>query len=133
MYKLTTMNTTPLDFEARINSPECLSNPYPLLKEMREASTVYWSKSVGGWLLTRYDDILVSFKNTSSFSNENRLGNAVTYLPPEKRANFKTFEDHYKTKGLLHSDPPDHTRLRSLVTKDFTPAVVEKKPPSLPR
>lgn len=121
------------DFEARLVSPDELRNPYPLLHEMREHAPVYWSDSIGGWVLTRYDDILVSFKDTSSYSNENRLGKAAAYLPPEKRVNFKPFEDHYKTKGLLHSDPPDHTRLRTLVTKEFTPAVVEKMRPRMQR
>jgi len=48
----------------------------------------------------------------------------VEYLPPEKRAKYKPFEDHYATKGLLHSDPPDHTRMRNVIVKDFTPNVV---------
>jgi hypothetical protein len=126
------MNTSVTsDFEARLVSPAELRNPYPLLHEMREKAPVYWSESIGGWVLTRYDDILVSFKDTASYSNENRLGKAAAYLPPEKRANFKPFEDHYKTKGLLHSDPPDHTRLRALVTKEFTPSVVEKMRPRM--
>lgn len=120
------MNTalTP-DFETRLVSHEFLHNPYPLLHELRAQAPVYWSEAIGGWILTRYDDIIASFKDTGSYSNENRLGRAVEYLPPEKRAKFKPFENHYATKGLLHSDPPDHTRLRSLVTKEFTPAVVD--------
>jgi cytochrome P450 len=102
-----------------------------VLRRLREEEPVYWSDGIGGWLLTRYDDILVSFKQTAYFSNENRLGKAVEYLPPEKRANFRPFEDHYATKGLLHSDPPDHTRLRALVTKEFTVTIVEKMRPRI--
>ncbi len=98
---------------------------------MREEEPVYWSDSIGGWILTRYDDILVSFKSTESFSNENRLGQAIAFLPPEKRANYKPFSDHYATKSLLHSDPPDHTRLRGLVTKEFTAGVVEQMRPRI--
>src|SRR6185369_10205912 len=56
---------------------------------------------------------------------------AVEYLPPERRAKFKPFEDHYATKGLLHSDPPDHTRLRALVTREFTVMIVEKMRPRI--
>jgi cytochrome P450 len=119
------------DLETQLVSPEFIKNPYPLLHELREQAPVYWSDAIGGWLLTRYDDILVSFKDTESYSNENRLGKAVEYLPPEKRAKYKPFEDHYATKGLLHSDPPDHFRLRSVVIKDFTPTVVEQMRPRM--
>lgn len=119
------------NFDAQLVSREFIENPYPLLHQLRDQAPVYWSESIGGWLLTRYDDILVSFKDTDSFSNENRLGKAVEYLPPEKRAKYKAFEDHYATKGLLHSDPPDHTRLRAVIIKDFTPTVVEQMRPQI--
>ena len=125
------MKTTKTNFEELLISPEFVADPYPTLRILREEEPVYWSAAIGGWLLTRYDDILISFKDTAHFSNENRLGKAVEYLPDEKRRNYKPFEDHYATKGLLHSDPPDHTRLRSLVVKEFTPKVVEQMRPRI--
>ena len=125
------ITSSTLNFDEILVSQEFIKNPYPVLQEMREENPVYWSESVGGWILTRYDDIIASFKDTDSYSNENRLGRAVEYLPPEKRCKFKPFEDHYATKSLLHSDPPDHTRLRSLVVKEFTPTVVEQMRPRI--
>jgi cytochrome P450 len=119
------------ELDATLVSAGFIANPYPVLRRLREEEPVYWSDSIGGWILTRYDDILVSFKNTESFSNENRLGQAIAFLPPEKRANYKPFSDHYATKSLLHSDPPDHTRLRTLVTKEFTSSVVEQMRPRI--
>ena len=119
------------NFEELLVTPEFVANPYPLLARLRQEEPVYWSDGIGGWLLTRYDDILISFKQTTHYSNENRLGKAVEYLPPERRAKFKPFEDHYATKGLLHSDPPDHTRLRALVTREFTVMIVEKMRPRI--
>src|SRR5579862_586769 len=125
------MPTMNVNFEELLVSPEFVANPYPVLDRLRAEEPVYWSDGIGGWLLTRYDDILVSFRQTTHYSNENRLGKAVEYLPPEKRANFKPFEDHYATKGLLHSDPPDQTRLRALVTREFTVTIVEKMRPRI--
>jgi pimeloyl-[acyl-carrier protein] synthase len=119
------------DIEAKLTSPEFVADPYSTLRQLREEEPIYWSPAIGGWILTRYDDIIVSFKDTATFSNENRLGQAIAYLAPEKRANYKPFADHYATKSLLHSDPPDHTRLRSLVTKEFTPSVVEQMKPRI--
>ena len=119
------------DFESQLVTPDFVYDPYPLLHRLRAEAPVYWSEAIGGWLLTRYDDILVSFKDTSRFSNEHRLGKAVSYLPPANRAKYAAFEAHYATKGLLHSDPPDHTRMRLLVNKEFTPKVVEQMRPRI--
>lgn len=48
------------DFDARLVSAESLSDPYPLLREMREADPVYWSEAVGARLRvvweTNYED-----------------------------------------------------------------------------
>ncbi len=108
-----------------------LADPYPVLRALRDQDPVYWSESIGGWLLTKYDDIVASFKNPAIFSNENRLSKTVEYLPVEQRSSYKVFIDHYATKGLIHSDPPDHTRLRALVTQEFTPKVVEQMRPRI--
>jgi len=112
-------------------SPEFLHDPYPTLAWLRENDPVYWSDSIGGWIVTRYDDIVSTFRDVCRYSNEGRLARAVEYLPEETRAKLKPFEDHYKTKGLLHSDPPDHTRLRALVTKALTVSIVEAMRPRI--
>src|ERR1700679_1267311 len=125
------MQTNVADFEEFIVAPEFMAEPYPLLHRLREEDPVYWSDAIGGWLLTAYNDILVSFKDTAHFSNENRLGKAVAYLTSEKRADFKAFLEHWATKSLLHSDPPDHTRMRALVTRELTAKVVEQMKPRI--
>jgi cytochrome P450 len=125
------MSTTTSEFDSLLVTPEFIADPYPLMHRMREEAPVYWSHLIGGWILTGYDDILVSFRNTAHFSNENRLGKAMAYLTPEKKANYKPFADHYATKSLLHSDPPDHTRMKTLVTREFNAKVVEQMKPKI--
>jgi hypothetical protein len=112
-------------------SKEFMEDPYPTLHRLRGEDPVHWSDAIGGWVLTRYDDMVVTFKDVSHYSNEGRLAKAVDYLPDESRAKLKTFEDHYRLKSLIHSDPPDHTRLRGLITKAFTPRVVEAMRPRM--
>jgi cytochrome P450 len=112
-------------------SADFMADPYPLLHRLREEDPVHWSDSIGGWVLTRYDDIVVTFKAVSHYGNEGRLTKAVEYLPAESRMEFKVFEDHYRLKSLINSDPPDHTRLRGLVTKAFNPRVVEALRPRI--
>ena len=125
------MRTIPATIEELIITPEFIDNPYPLLRRLREEEPVYWSDAIGGWILTSYGDILASFKDTAHFSNENRLGKAVAYLTSEKRADYKPFLEHWATKSLLHSDPPDHTRMRTLVTRELTAKVVEQMKPRI--
>lgn len=120
-----------LAIDEMLISKEFLADPYPTLRVLRETDPVHWSDSIGGWILTRYDDMVTTFKETVSYSNEGRLARAVEYLPTESRARLQTFEDHYRTKGLLHSDPPDHTRLRKLVTKAFTPRMIDALRPRI--
>jgi pimeloyl-[acyl-carrier protein] synthase len=120
-----------LTFDQSLVSDEFMRNPYPALRQLQAEAPIYWSESVGAWIVTRYDDVVVTFRDVAHFSNEGRLGRAVEYLSPEQRANFGAFEHHYATKSLIHSDPPDHTRLRSLLTKAFTPRVVEAMRPRI--
>jgi cytochrome P450 len=119
--------------EAALLTEAFVANPYSVLDRLRELAPVYWSPSVGGWILTRYDDVLATFKDTADYSNEGRLGQASLHLSAEARRGLGEFEAHYQTKGLLHSDPPDHTRLRRLVLKAFSPRVIESMRPRIQR
>ncbi len=118
-------------FDELLVSPEFVADPYPILHQLREEDPVHWSDSIGGWIVTRYDDIVPTFREVSRFSNEGRLAKVVEYLPAESRAKFKPFEDHFRAKSLIHSDPPDHTRLRSLVTTVFNATRVEAMRPRI--
>ncbi len=120
-----------ISLEDSLTTPEFLSDPYPLLKWLRANEPVHWNDAIGGWVVARYDDIVVTMKDTGTYSNEGRLGRAIDYLPAETKAKLAAFRDHYRTKGLLHSDPPDHTRLRSLVQKAFSPRMVELMRPRI--
>ncbi len=119
------------ELDASLVSEDFIRDPYATLDLLRETDPVHWSESIGGWILTRYDDVLVTFMDVASYSNEGRLGRAAAYLPPESRSKLSAFEDHYRTKGLLHSDPPDHTRLRKLVQKVFSPRAIEAMRPRI--
>jgi hypothetical protein len=87
-------------------SREFMEDPYPILQRLRQEDPVHWSDSIGGWVLTRYDDIVTTFKDVSHYSSEGRLAKATAYLPADLRARFKAFEDYYHQKSLIHSDPP---------------------------
>jgi pimeloyl-[acyl-carrier protein] synthase len=117
--------------ERHLVSREFIADPYLTLRRLREEAPVYWSDSVGGWLITRYDDVMTTFKHTRDYSNEGRLGRAAAHLPSTDRQRLTVFEEHYRTIGLLHSDPPDHTRLRKGTVSAFTPSRIEAMRPRI--
>jgi pimeloyl-[acyl-carrier protein] synthase len=118
------------DIDAALVSADFVRDPYPLLDLLRERDAVYWSDSLGAWVLTRYHDIVTTFKDAATFSNEGRLARAAAYLP-EPRSELAEFDAHYKTKGLLHSDPPDHTRMRRVVSRALAPRAVDRMRPRI--
>jgi cytochrome P450 len=108
-----------------IVSAEFKSDPFPFLARLRASDPVYRTtlpdKTVV-WLLTRYDDVSALLrderftKNRRSALTEEQL-RKLPWTPPM----FRPLE-----RNMLDLDPPDHTRLRSLVHKAFTPGLVEQ-------
>ncbi len=111
-----------------------MADPYPALRRLREDDPVHWSDSLGGWVVTRYDDVLRTYLDVEHYSNEGRLAGTMAHLPPEDREMLPVFAEFYRAKGLVHADPPDHTRIRRLILKwGFTPVQVESLRPQVQR
>lgn len=109
-------------------SPDLLRNPHPTLARMRETTPVYHvqHKELGAypWLLTRYSDC-INLLNDERFTKDDaripRNGATSGDLTPEEMmmAAAGAINRH-----MLTLDPPDHTRLRALVHKAFTPNMI---------
>ncbi|HEX5886087.1 MAG TPA: cytochrome P450 [Pyrinomonadaceae bacterium] len=108
-----------------IVTAEFKADPFPFLAHLRVSEPVYRTtlpdKTVV-WLLTRYDDVTALLrderftKNRRSALTKDQL-RKLPWTPPM----FRPLE-----RNMLDLDPPDHTRLRSLVHKAFTPSLVEQ-------
>ena len=97
-------------------------DPYAVYARLRAEQPIHESP-FGAWVLTRYADcvaILKDHRSSSDARNSDIFKNAVEQglVDPEKQALGNT-------QPFLFLDPPDHTRLRGLVSKAFTPKVVE--------
>jgi cytochrome P450 PksS len=108
-----------------IASPEFKANPYPFYARLRAAAPVHrMTLPTGepGWLVTRYDDVVAVLKDERLVKNRaNALTAAQEARQPWFRKLFPTLR-----RNLLNQDPPDHTRLRALVSRAFTPRLVEQ-------
>ena len=129
--ELSMPSTSLTALDKKLVSDEFLDDPYPLLRQLRQEEPVFWSESIGGWILTRYDDIVPTFQDVAHFTNYGRFAKTVEYLPPDARKKLAPFENHYRQKNLLQSDPPDHTRLRALVVKVFNANSIEAMRPMI--
>jgi pimeloyl-[acyl-carrier protein] synthase len=104
-----TMASLELEFNPFL--PTFHANPYPFYHRLRAADPVHRTP-MGLWVLTRYDDVVAVLKDP-------RFG----------REGFEQILANVYGEGarsMLFRDPPDHTRLRGLVSQAFTPRVIER-------
>jgi len=108
-------------------APGFTDDPYPQYARLRAEAPVY-QHPLGFWLLTRYDD--VSWLLRAGLSVEDRN---VADGPFQQLRNQMYGEQSARTEkaSMLDRDPPDHTRLRRLVSKAFTPRAVEALRPRI--
>ncbi len=111
-------------FDNALTSDAFFADPYPIYRQLREEAPVYWSEIWSAWVLTRYDDVMKVLRHSDLFSSAGRVRYLLEQLPEETRQQVNALERHYDI-GLAHSDPPDHTRVRNILTKIFTPRMVE--------
>ncbi|MFJ9937617.1 cytochrome P450 [Streptomyces virginiae] len=108
---------------------EFATDPYPAYAWLRENSPVHRTKLPSGveaWLVTRYADARQALADQRLSKNpahhaEPAHAKGKTGIPGERKAELMTH--------LLNIDPPDHTRLRRLVSKAFTPRRVAEFAP----
>lgn len=113
-------------------SPAFVANPYPAYAALREQGRAVWFEPSRQWLVPGYADV-------NALLRDRRLGR--TYLhrfsheefgrtpPPPEHEPFHTLNDN----GMLDLEAPDHTRIRRLVAKAFTPRMVERLVPTVER
>jgi cytochrome P450 len=105
-------------------TPEFFQNPYPYYATLREQGTVHWSAKLNMWLVPGYALTHEALKDHTRFSNVGRIAVELATLPEADRLALAPLADELGT-GLIHSDPPDHTRMRRIVSQAFTPRVIE--------
>jgi cytochrome P450 len=101
--------------------PAVRRDPFPLFRRLREADPVHWSPALGGWVLTRYEDVRKAALDPR-FSSD-RIRPFFRRLADEERAKYPDLE-RYVTLWAVFFDPPGHTRLRNLMNPGFTPRAV---------
>ena len=119
-----TSSTSP----APMNPPEVLldpydydfhEDPYPYYQRLRDEAPLYRNEELGFWALSRHSDVLQGFRNSTTLSNKFGVS-----LDPASRGPHAS-----KTMSFLAMDDPSHLRLRTLVSKGFTPRRIRELEP----
>jgi cytochrome P450 len=100
-----------------IQDPAFLEDPFPFYETGRQMSPLY-VESMDLWMAFKYDECLAILRNNEDWSS----GGAMPAQDPGQPV---------PQPSMLGSDPPRHTRLRSLVSQAFTPRMVEQLEPRL--
>ncbi|WP_027550267.1 cytochrome P450 [Bradyrhizobium sp. Cp5.3] len=110
------------NFDLEKLTPEFYDNPYPTYRALRENEPVKRLPN-GTVFLTRYDDLVTTYKNTKSFSSDKKREFAPKY------GDSLLYEHH--TTSLVFNDPPSHTRVRRLIMGALSPRAIAGMEPDL--
>ena len=112
------------------SNSEFQQNPYPVLNAIREDWPIFFNERSGQWTVTRFELV-------HALLRDRRLGRSYSHVashaemgrpaPDPRWSDFEASEEY----SLLNLEPPDHTRIRSLLAKVFTPSSVAKMRPHL--
>ena len=102
--------------------PSYQANPYPAYAALRTQDPVHFSLAIQAWVLTAYEDCERVLRDAETFSSSSSTasGQLATVLQQQRRE-FPLGE----VPTVLNSDPPVHTRLRTLLNRAFTPRAIE--------
>jgi cytochrome P450 len=112
------------DLDDDLFSPAAVADPYPVFDALREHDPVHWSPRYRSWIVTRFDDVSAALRD-ARYSSDRITPYAQAKLSgpdtdPALRETFAVLEN-----WMVFKDPPDHTRLRKLLRRAFTPRSVE--------
>jgi cytochrome P450 len=108
------MATTEVEFNPFL--PEFHADPYPFYRRLREQDPVHRT-AMGFWVLTRYEDCVAVLRDQRFGREEFQQMLTAVYGDDTEKPQLP--------RSMLFRDPPDHTRLRALVSKAFTPRTIE--------
>ncbi len=101
-------------------SREYFDDPYELYRRMRDECPVYFNEKYRFWALFRYDDVVAAHRNWEAFSSSHGVDLYTLNQDPEQIKLFRL---------IIMMDPPEHDRMRALVSRVFTPRAISALEP----
>ena len=98
-------------------SEEYYENPYEIYRWLREEAPVYHNEELGFWAVSRYDDCVEAHRDVTTYTSTRGLT-----LDQLRSAEFGSIVE--QVNSMIMMDPPQHHRMRRLVSKAFTPRAI---------
>lgn len=95
-------------------------NPYPIYRKLHEESPIFWSDIARAWIVTPFDEVEKGLDGDDVFNQSERMTKASSHLSPDQLTTLPHILTNL-SNWIVFKDPPDHTRLRRLISKSFTP------------
>lgn len=111
-----------------ISSYEARSNPIPVYRHMMEASSVHWNETTKGWYILRYEDVANGLRDVRFSAS--RLKPVYGRLPQALQEKYAPLF-HFLSVWTLLLDPPEHTKLRKLISAAFAPKLINALRPKV--
>ncbi len=118
--------------------PKTRADPYPYYAALRRDAPVYWAEGVGGWVISRYDDVRSVLKRAELFSSDAMGTVLIGAQPGTKPEDDPVLMERMaslakampvaalgQSRNLITTDAPDHEALRSVVNRGFTPRRIQ--------
>jgi cytochrome P450 len=102
---------------------EVIHDPHAYYRDLRAEDPIHWNDRWGGWVVTRYDDVVRILRDAQAFSAD-RMAFLARELPEDQMETIRPIFE-VLSSWMVFADPPLHTKLRSLVNRQFTPKAVE--------
>jgi pimeloyl-[acyl-carrier protein] synthase len=119
---VSTIPNEPISIDDIWGKPEFYQDPYPFYRALRANGPVQWSEQGQNWEIFGYAEAAAALRDQRLAADRSTL--FFNWMDPERRATLEPLERIHQGM-MLFSDPPNHTRLRGLVNKGFTPRVVD--------
>lgn len=101
------LSTEPTEYDPL--SPAVIADPYPWYRRLLAGDRVHHDATNDLWVISRWDDVHEAIRNPGALSSAEGIAFRRMYLPM-----------------MITVDPPDHTRLRRIVSREFTPRTLER-------
>ena len=106
--------------------PSAVADPYPLYRELRETAPLFRTQTSGTWVISEFENArnLLRDPRCGSPPDQQSIGPVSIDGSPRRQVDSETV-------SMLFLNPPDHTRIRGLVSRAFTPRRVERLRPEV--
>ena len=122
--------TSPAPVTPDPRDPDFYNNPYPAYDAIREKSPVFFWQQYGFWCFSRHEDVSALFR-------DKRFGRQILHRATREELGWSAPAEHVKPfydveqHSLLELEPPDHTRLRTLINRAFVSRQVDRLAPRI--